>query len=455
MIKNSFIADTPEDTTVSVTVDQAGPVAGENRYAQRSLLWLEALLQSPTTAMAHTARSTPPVALLGTSLSPRWRQVLRTAKPSLLTPVHPLQSHLARPTTPSPVSVVPPLTATVTDSNGNPAGAALTAATTSGVEVGEFSSSVFGTYTATYTAPMIDVGAQVAETVTVSTDGIEDSVTLNLLGEPPIDVDELVVRGTAYKEDGEIIADGVNVTVTVGSDSASKTAGSDGSYGVAFLGFGQTVATTGNTLSVAVDGANVVALTVNGVEQAGSQVLLLNAILEKVAAGEAVTVDVTTDIDIPPRSVDSLVVKGTVFKEDGTTPAGAGLTVEVTVGSDSASKTTELDGSYSAAFLGFGTPVAASHEIVIVVASDATGTRGTNDSEPIRNIELPEAGGHAEITRNVITDIGLTSTFPLRSRDSLSRKWGYLGAGIERFEVRRTDGRCHQYDPQPDGEQIR
>ena len=76
-----------------------------------------------------------------------------------------------------------------------------------------------------------------------------------------------------------------------------------------------------------------VALTVNGVEQAGSQVLLLNAILEKVAAGEAVTVDVTTDIDIPPRSVDSLVVKGTVFKEDGTTPAGAGLTVEVTVGS--------------------------------------------------------------------------------------------------------------------------
>ena len=72
--------------------------------------------------------------------------------------------------------------------------------------------------------------------------------------------------------------------------------------------------------------------------------------------------------------------------------------------------TTELDGTYSAAFLGFGTPVAASHEIVIVVASDATGTRGTNDSEPIRNIELPEAGGHAEITRNVITDIGLTST---------------------------------------------
>ena len=114
------------------------------------------------------------------------------------------------------------ITATVTDSNGNPAGAALTAATTSGVEVGEFSSSVFGTYTATYTAPMIDVGAQVAETVTVSTDGIEDSVTLNLLGEPPIDVDELVVRGTAYKEDGEIIADGVNVTVTVESDSATR-----------------------------------------------------------------------------------------------------------------------------------------------------------------------------------------------------------------------------------------
>ena len=263
---------------------------------------------------------------------------------------------------------------------------------------------------------MIDVGVQMAETITVTAaDGVSDDLMLNLLGEDPIPVDTLVLDGTVYKEDGEIIAAGVDVMITVGSMSDTDTTDANGAYGVAFLGFGATVATTGDTVSVAVtdaDGnpASVVMISVNGVAVSGDNFTLLNDILEKVKAGESVTVDVTTDIVIPTRSVDSLTVKGTVFKEDGTTPAGLGLTVEVTVGSMSDTDTTELDGSYSVAFLGFGTPVAATDEIVIVVASDATGPRGTNDDEPIRNIELPvELGGHADIRRNVDTDIGLTS----------------------------------------------
>ena len=409
--KNSFMADTPEDTTVSVTVDQAGPVAGATVTLALSPAVGSVSAVTDDGGGSYSATYTSGgtsgnVTLTATAsgASDSATIVINAGPPAAIA------LSAAHGTVPSLSSTT--ITAMVTDSNGNAAGAALTGATMSGGTVGEFSSTVFGTYTATYTAPMIDVGAQVAETVTVSTDGISNSLMLNLLGEPPIDVDALEIRGTVYKADGEIIADGVAVTVTVESSSETDTAGADGSYGVAFLGFGQTVATTGNTLSVAVDGAganNVVALTVNGVKQPGSEVLLLNAILEKVAAGEAVAVDVTTDIPIPPRFADSLSVTGTVYKEDGTTPAGAGLSVEVTVGSQTDTDTTDVDGSYGVAFLGFGTPVAASHEIVIVVASDATGQRGTNDSEPIRNIELPEVVGHAEITRNVNTDIGLTS----------------------------------------------
>ena len=47
----------------------------------------------------------------------------------------------------------------------------------------------------------------------------------------------------------------------------------------------------------------------------------------------SVMVDVTTDIIIPPRSVNVLEVMGNVYKEDGTTSAGSGLDVMVTVGS--------------------------------------------------------------------------------------------------------------------------
>ena len=284
--KNSFIADTPEDTTVSVTVDQAGPVVGATVTLALSpdVGSVSAVTDNGdgSYSATYTSGGTAGNVTLTATASGASDSATITINAG---PPAAIELTAAHSTVPSLSSTT--ITAMVTDSNGNPAGAALTAATMSGGAVGEFSSTVFGTYTATYTAPMVDVGVQMPETVTVSTDGISNSLTLNLLGEPPIDVDALEVRGTVYKEDGEIIADGVNVTVMVESRTASETTGSDGSYSVAFLGFGQTVATTGNTLSVAVDGANVVALTVNGVEQAGSEVLLLNAILEKVAAGEA------------------------------------------------------------------------------------------------------------------------------------------------------------------------
>ena len=184
---------------------------------------------------------------------------------------------------------------------------------------------------------------------------VSADITLDLTPEPPIDVNIIVIEGTVYKEDGEIPADGVDITVTIGSNAPEmRTTGADGSYEVTVVNPLGTAATTGDTVavSVAVAGSdtaiNVVALTVNGAERSGSSFPLVNDILEKVAEGMSVTLDVTTDIVIPPRTANVLVVTGNVYKEDGSTAAGGGLDVTVTVGSGSQAATTDTDGSYTA-----------------------------------------------------------------------------------------------------------
>ena len=307
------------------------------------------------------------------------------------------------------------ITAVVTDSNGNRVGdLTLTPTTTSGGTVSEFTSTAVGTYTATYVAPMVAMGAEGPETITVSSDGISADITLELTSELPIPVDFLELGGTVYKKDGQITADrGVTVMIVVGSNSDTDTTDEDGSYGVAFPGFGTKVATTGDMVSVAVTDADgnavsVDMMNVNGVAVSGGEFPLINDILEKVKAGEPVTVDVTTNIVIPPRSVGSLTVKGTVFKEDGTTAAGGGLDVEVTVGSETLMRTTNADGSYSAAFLGFGRKVATTGDMLSVVVSDSSGERRGENNMPFSNIDLGE-GDHADVERNVETNIGLTS----------------------------------------------
>ena len=303
------------------------------------------------------------------------------------------------------------ITAMVTDSNGNPAGATLTATNTGGGTVGAFTATAFGTYVATYSAPSVAMGEEGPDTITVSTDGISAAITLDLTSEPPIPVNIIVIEGVVYKEDGEIPADGAEVTVTVGSNAPeTRTTDADGGYAVTLVNPLNPVATTGDMVSIAVAGANVVSLNVNGTDQAGGSFPLVNAILEPVAAGMSVMVDATTDIVIPPRSVNVLEVTGTVYKEDDTTSAGGGLDVSVTVGSMTQTTQTDTDGTYSVPFVELLNPVATSHDIVVVVASDATGERGRNDDEPIRNAELPvDAGGSATIIRDVTTDIGLTS----------------------------------------------
>ena len=65
-----------------------------------------------------------------------------------------------------------------------------------------------------------------------------------------------------------------------------------------------------------------------GVERGRETLTLTNNRLD----GEPVPIAVTTDIVIPPRSVNVLNVEGTVYKRDGLTPAGTGFDVVVTVG---------------------------------------------------------------------------------------------------------------------------
>ena len=234
---------------------------------------------------------------------------------------------------------------------------------------------------------------------------------MNLTSEPPIDVNILTIEGVVYKEDGDVPADGVTITVTIGSNQPQvRTTDADGSYEVTLVEPLGVVATNRDYVTTAVEGANVVTTTVNGVAISGDSFRLSYDLLETVKAGMSITADVTTDIVIPPRSVNVLEVMGNVYKEDGSTSAGSGLDVTVTVGSQ-ATQTVQTDaaGSYSVSFVDLLNPVATSHDIVVVVASDATGVRGTNDSEPISNAELPEDGGAATITRDVVTDIGLTS----------------------------------------------
>ncbi len=418
--KNSFMADTPETTTVTVTVNRIDPVTDE-------VVTLSLNPASPEggSVSAVTSNEDGTYSATYTSGSTAGNVTLTATATKALTTDSAAITVNAGPPANVDVTAAPTIvtslgsatiTAMVTDSNGNAAGGELTAETTSGGTVGEFTSTVFGTYTATYTAPELDVESTetIMETITVSTGDVSGSTTIELLPEDPIDVTILTVEGIVYKEDGEITADeGTEVTVTVAGTPRTTTTDANG-YMVLFIGdLISPVATTGNEVSIAVGDATVVGLTVNGTARTGSSFRLVNDILEKVAAGDPIVVDVTTDIVIPPRSVSSLVVEGMAYKEDRITPAGSGLQVVVTVGENTQTVQTEVNGSYQALFIAdLITTVATTGDPISVEVSDAR-VRGTNPPPPeeatLSNKELGTTGS-TTVIRNVYTDIKLTTS---------------------------------------------
>ena len=424
--KNSFMADTPETTTVTVTVDRIDPVTDET-----VTLSLNPASPEGGSVSAVTNNEDGTYSATYTSGSTAGNVTLTATATQALTTDSATITVNAGPPATVDVTAAPTIvtslgsatiTAMVTDSNGNAAGGELTAETTSGGTVGEFTSTVFGTYTADYTAPELDVESTetIMETITVSTGDVSGSTTIELLPEDPIDVTILTVEGIVYKEDGEITADeGTEVTVTVDGTPKTTTTDANG-YMVLFIGdLISPVATTGNEVSIAVGDANVVSLTVNGTARAGSSFRLVNDILEKVAAGDPIVADVTTDIVIPPRTVSSLVVEGMVYKEDRITPAGSGLDVTVTLRENTQTESTqtvqtEVNGSYQALFIAdLITTVATTGDPISVEVSDGKGVRGTNPPPPkeatLSNRELGTTGS-TTVPRDVYTDIKLTTS---------------------------------------------
>ena len=398
-----FSADTPSTGAVTVSVERVGPVTNETvtLALNPAVGSVSAVTNNGdgTYSATYTSGSTAGNVTLtatatGAGVSDSVSIAINAGPPAAiaLSAVPMTVSSLGSST----------VTAMVTDSGGNGVGGLTLTATTSGsgTLTPFIPTPVFGTYVATYSAPTVE--AEGTETITVSTDGVSADLTLALTPEPPIDVKIITVEGTVYKVDGDVPADGVKVTVTIGSNSPEmRVTDTDGSYEVTIVNPLGVAATTGDIVSVVVtDDA--------GTERGREEFPLVNDILEDVLDGMSVVVNVTTDIVIPPRSVNVLEVMGMVYKVDGSTSAGGGLDVVVTRGSRTQTVQTGTDGSYSASFVELLSSVATSIDNSLsVVVSDGSGPRGRND-DPLLNTELGTTGS-ASVTRDVTSDIGLTS----------------------------------------------
>ena len=409
------------------------------------------------------------------------------------------------------------ITAMVTDSNGNGVGGLTpTGTTASGGTLASFASTrTFGSYTATYTAPMVD--AEGTETVTVTADGVSGQVSLALTPVPPVEVSLLDIMGIVCKVDGITPADGVTVTITVGSNAPNTgTTETDGSFSATFLNLLGTVARTGDLVSIvvtddtgaergrkefplnndqlgaggtatftvpkvmtdifvpprsvnvlvvegvvlSVDGVSpvenvdltvtvtvqssltggvtdasvvlgddgiytatavdlfasvastgdlvstVVVTDADGTVRGSAELELTNAHLDEDGSGMA-TLNVPTNIILPPKSVGILIVEGVAYRDDETTPVGQGFDVTVMVGSRSDMGTTEANGSFSVTFFDPLAPVASTGDPVSIVVSDSSGGRGSAEFT-LTNVQLGDTDS-ATVTQDVITDIGATS----------------------------------------------
>ena len=295
------------------------------------------------------------------------------------------------------------ITATVSDSKGNGVGGvSLTGATSGDGSITNFveDSRIFGAYTATYTAPMVD--AEGTEMITVTAADISAELTLNLTPVPPREVTILTVEGTVFKEDGEIPADNVKVTVTVGANPPQMgTTDEDGNYSVTlFNPLG--IARTGDPVSIVVTDDT-------DTKRGETSLILNNDQLGEIGTGTVDDGNVTTDIVIPPRSVGVLVVEGVIYSDDRVSPLeDVDVTVTVTVGSNPPlTAAVDEDGNYSATAIDLLGTVASTGDMVsTVVVTDADGAERGRNSLNLSNKQLGETGS-ATVTLDVMTDITL------------------------------------------------
>ena len=401
---NIFSADTPGTGTVTISVDRAGPVADET-----------VTISAPTVGTVGAVTNNGDGTYSATYTS--GGTVGRVTLTATATQANESGSAIITISAGVPaevtVSAVPTgvssggssiITAMVSDSSGNALSAqSLTASTSSGSgTITEFTESTArpGSYSATYTAPV--VSAEGTETITVTVGTASGQTTLQLTPVPPVEVGILVVEGTVFKEDGEVPADGVDVTVTVGSNPPQMgTTDMDGNYSVTLFNPLDTVASTGDPVSIVVtDGTG-------GTHGPYTSVLTNEDLGEGGTA--TVTRDVITDIVIPPRSVGILVVDGVVYSDDGVSPVeGVDITVTVTAGSNPPQTTTiDMNGNYSVTFFEPLDTVASTGDMVsTVVVTDADGTERGRADLTLTNNQLGTTGS-ATVTQDVMTDIPL------------------------------------------------
>ena len=196
------------------------------------------------------------------------------------------------------------------------------------------------------------------------------------------------------------------VTVTIESSLTKEVTevpvdlGEDGTYTATEVNLFTSAASTGDLVSA------VVVTDADGVERGREELELTNVHLSEDGTGMA-TLNVPTDITLPPKSVGILVVEGIVVRDDETTPVGQGFDAKVTVGSMSQMGKTDANGAFSVTFFNLGVTVATTGDMVSTVVSDNRGDRGSSEKRTLTNADLEV--DPATITQNVITDVGATS----------------------------------------------
>ena len=256
---------------------------------------------------------------------------------------------------------------TVADASGNGVGGLAPAGSAGSGSVGDFAEgAAMGSYTAAYTAPVVE--AESTDIVTVNVGDLTGVATVSLTPEPPMMVSILVVNGTINKEDGTGSVPGVNVAVTVNdSDAISTTSDENGGYSVTIVSPGGNAASTGDSVTVVVTDAN-------GMERGSNAIVLTN---EDLGDGDSsvVTVDVTTDIG---ATTSALVVSGSVFREASTIAIDDVFDIVVTNSGNGmqVSGTTDANGMYELTLFSTSAPVAETGDAFTVTASKAGAQAG-------------------------------------------------------------------------------
>ena len=238
---------------------------------------------------------------------------------------------------------------------------------------------------------------------------------------PPRSVSVLVVEGVIFSDDGVNPVEDVplTVTVTVGpSPPQTAILEEDGVYSVTAVNLTGSVASTGDMVST------VVVTDADGAVRGTAELELTNAELGEDGSGIA-KLDVMTDITLPPKSVNILIVEGVAYKDDGATSVGPGLDVTITVGNTPQTTQTAADGSFATTTINLLGPAATSGDPVSIVVADSSGERGREEFTLLRG-DLGDVDS-ATVTQNVITNIGATSgvlavtgTVYLKNGDTMS-----------------------------------